>query len=116
MTSNLALNLADFAGKTPDQGTVLTPENTDLTASRADLSSMTIEGVNGGQGETVTFWDPENGADEDSVPGSEISESGGLYNWFAASAGIVQRMPYWSQTTLCVLMVGNFLQGIMKNL
>ncbi|MBR3594704.1 InlB B-repeat-containing protein, partial [Candidatus Saccharibacteria bacterium] len=45
MTSNLALNLADFAGKTT--GTLLTPENTDLTASREDLSTLTIEGVGG---------------------------------------------------------------------
>ena len=56
MTSNLALNLADFAGKTT--GTLLTPENTDLTASREDLSTLTIEGVGGGQ-QTVKYWDPQ---------------------------------------------------------
>ena len=50
MTSNLALNLADFAGKTT--GTLLTPENTDLTASREDLSTLTIEGV-GNEQQTV---------------------------------------------------------------
>ena len=55
MTSNLALNLADFAGKTT--GTLLTPENTDLTASREDLSTLTIEGVGGGQ-TTVEYYDP----------------------------------------------------------
>ena len=52
MTSNLALNLADFAGKTT--GTLLTPENTDLTASREDLSTLTIEGVGAGQ----KYYDP----------------------------------------------------------
>ena len=55
MTSNLALNLADFAGKTT--GTLLTPENTDLTASREDLSTLTIEGV-GGEQQTIKYWDP----------------------------------------------------------
>ena len=55
MTSNLALNLADFAGKTT--GTLLTPDNTDLTASREDLSTLTIEGV-GNEQQTVKYWDP----------------------------------------------------------
>jgi len=53
------------------------------------ISSLqtTPKPVNGGQGETVTFWDPENGADEDSVPAFAMSNNLGFYNWFAATAG-----------------------------
>ena len=55
MTSNLALNLADFAGKTPsDNVPLLTTENTDLTASRTDLLPVSNGDGNGGQ----KYYDP----------------------------------------------------------
>ena len=54
MTSNLALNLADFAGENPAKG-YLTTENTDLSASRTDLIEVASTG---GGNPSIMRWDP----------------------------------------------------------
>ena len=95
MTSNLALNLADFAGKTPEDNVpLLTTENTDLSASREDLITITDNGVGDGQEEndTVKYWDPVSGDDPFLTPqwqwGATTSNRNKMYyNFNAAVAG-----------------------------
>ena len=43
--------------------------------------------MGGEQSETISYWDPENGADEDSVPAYSTTNNLAYYNWYAATAG-----------------------------
>ena len=97
MTSNLALNLADFAGKTT--GTLLTPENTDLTASREDLSTLTIEGVGAGQ----KYYDPGKTIESAGVGYAywRSSNNDGWYSWPIATAGMESMVDNQSQDSVC---------------
>lgn len=60
-----------------------------MSCHRGNGGQSEGEGENEGENEaeTVKYWNPENGADEDSVPAYAIANINGYYNWYAATAG-----------------------------
>ena len=76
MTSNLALNLAEFAGENPAKG-YLTTENTDLSASRTDLIEVASTG---GGNQSIKRWNAENSRY------TVMDQYGLLVDWYGATA------------------------------